>query len=140
MNGGAARSRLDRAAVVLGVGAAASPLLGIAGRSPLKLITFGLGAVIVALLLGAVAVTGGLLSKRALVVLAGAGFAAAAVLLVVQLSLGNSNTLGGDGSTVGIFLAFAVGLLPVGLAKELPTNESSNRQPKGVSDGSQQPA
>jgi uncharacterized membrane protein YvlD (DUF360 family) len=137
MNGGAARSRLDRAAVVLGVAAAASPLLGIAGRPPLKLITFGLGAVIVALLL---AVTGGLLSKRALVVLAGAGFAAAAVLLVVQLSLGNSNTLGGDGSTVGIFLAFAVGLLPVGLAKEVPTNESSNRQPKGVSDGSQQPA
>jgi hypothetical protein len=66
--------------------------------------------------------------------------AAAVVMLVVQLSVGNSNTLGGDGSTVGIFLAFAVGLLPVGLAKEVPTNESSNRQPKGVSDGSQQPA
>ena len=140
MNGGAERRRLDRAAVVLGVGAAVSPLLGIAGRPPLKLIAFGLGAVLVALLLGALAVVGGLLSKRVLVVLAGTGFAAAAVLLVVQLSLGFSNTLGGDGSTVGIFLAFAVGLLPVGLAREVPTNESSNRQPKGVSDGSQQPA
>ena len=74
------------------------------------------GAVLVAPFLGALAVVGGLLSKRALVVLAGAGFAAAAVFLVVQVSLGISNTLGGDGSTVGMFLAFAIGLLPVGLA------------------------
>ncbi len=139
MNGAAERRRLDRAAVALGVGAAASPLLGIAGRPPLKLIAFGLGAVLVALVLGALAVAGGLLSQRALVVIAGAGFAAAAALLVLQLSLGSSNPIGGDGSTVGIFLAFAVGLLPVGLAR-VPTNESSNRQPKGVSNGSQQPA
>jgi hypothetical protein len=139
MNSQIERRRLDRAAVVLGVGAAASPLLGIAGRPPLKLIAFGIGAVLVALLLGALAVAGGLLSKRALVVLAGAGFAAAAVLLVVTQSLGISNALGGDGSTFGVFLAFAVGLLAVGLAR-VPVTESTNLQPKGVTDGSQQPA
>jgi hypothetical protein len=139
MNSQIERRRLDRAAVVLGVGAAASPLLGIAGRPPLKLIAFGIGAVLVALLLGALAVAGGLLSKRALVVLAGAGFAAAAVLLVVTQSLGISNALGGDGSTFGVFLAFAVGLLAVGLAR-VPVTESTNHQPKGVTDGSQQPA
>jgi hypothetical protein len=139
MNSQIERRRLDRAAVVLGVGAAASPLLGIAGRPPLKLIAFGIGAVLVALLLGALAVAGGLLSKRALVVLAGAGLAAAAVLLVVTQSLGISNALGGDGSTFGVFLAFAVGLLAVGLAR-VPVTESTNHQPKGVTDGSQQPA
>jgi hypothetical protein len=139
MNSQIERRRLDRAAVVLGVGAAASPLLGIAGRPPLKLIAFGIGAVLVALLLGALGVAGGLLSKRALVVLAGAGFAAAGVLLVVTQSLGISNALGGDGSTFGVFLAFAVGLLAVGLAR-VPVTESTNHQPKGVTDGSQQPA
>jgi hypothetical protein len=139
MNSQIERRRLDRAAVVLGVGAAASPLLGIAGQPPLKLIAFGIGAALVALLLGALAVAGGLLSKRALVVLAGAGFAAAAVLLVVTQSLGISNALGGDGSTFGVFLAFAVGLLAVGLA-QVPVTESTNHQPKGVTDGSQQPA
>lgn len=111
-------TRLDRAAVVLGVGAAASLLLGVAERTPLRLIAFGPGAVAVTLGLAVVAVAGGLLGVRALVALAGAGFAAAAVLLVVQLSVGGANTLGGDGSTVGVFLGFAVGLLAVGLPSE----------------------
>jgi hypothetical protein len=108
---------LERAAVVLGAGAAASLLLGIADRTPLRLIAFGTGAVIAVLVLAAAAVLGGLLGVRLLVVLAGAGFAAGAVLQVVQLSLGDTNILGGDGSTVGVFLGFAVGLLAVGLAR-----------------------
>ena len=111
-------NRLDRAAVALGVGAAASPLLGLADRTPLRLIAFGTGAVLAAVGLAVLAVAGGWLGIRLLVVLAGAGFAAGAVLEVVQLSLGGTNTLGGDGSTVGVFLGFAVGMLAVGTAYE----------------------
>lgn len=123
------RRRLDRSAVALGAAAAASPLLGVADRPPLRLIAFGVGAVLVALVLGALAVAGGIFSRRPLVLLAGAGFAAAATLLVVQLSLGITNTLGGDGSTFGVFLGFAVGLLAIGLVRHPPTetNESDKR-------------
>ncbi len=111
------RRRLDRSAAGLGLGAAASLLLGVADRTPLRLIAFGTGAVLVVLVLAAVAVAGGLLAIRPLVALAGAGFGAAAALQVVQLSLGGTNTLGGDGSTVGLLLGFAVGLLAVGLVR-----------------------
>jgi hypothetical protein len=110
-------SRLDRSAVGLGLGAAVSPLLGLADRTPLRLIAFDMGAVLVTLILAAIAVVGGFLRLQPLIVLAGAGFGAAATLLVVELSLGDTNTLGGDGSTVGLFLGFAVGLLAVGLVR-----------------------
>lgn len=114
-------SRLNRFTVGLSLGAAVSPLLGLADRTPLRLIAFGAGSVLVTLILAAVALAGGLLALRPLVVLAGAGFGAAAILLVVQLSLGGTNTLGGDGSTVGLFLGFAVGLLAVGLVRVTPS-------------------
>jgi hypothetical protein len=110
-------NRLDRSVVGLGVGAAVSPLLGLADRTPLRLIAFGTGSVLVTLILAAVAVAGGYLALRPLVVLAGAGFGIAAILLVVQLSVGGTNTLSGDGSTAGLFLGFAVGLLAVGLVR-----------------------
>jgi hypothetical protein len=112
----------DAGAIGLGIGAAASPLLDIAEQPPLRLITFGAVGVVVTLVLAAAAIAGGYLRLRPLVLLAGAGFLAAAVTQVVQASLGGTNTLGGDGSTVGLHLGFAVGLLAVGLTPNPQTN------------------
>lgn len=117
-------NRLDSCAIGLGIGAAASPLLDIAERAPLKLLTLGAVGVATTLVLAASAVVGGLLHLRSLVVLAGMGFLAAAVPQVVHTSLGGTNTLGGDGSTVGLHLGFAAGLLAVGLTR--------NRQHRGT--------
>jgi hypothetical protein len=119
------RVRLDRCAAGLGAGAAASLLLSIADRAPLRLFTVGGAGVIVTLVLAAVAVAGGILHLRVLVILAAAGFAAAVVLQVVQSSLGGTNTLGGNGSSVALHLGFAVGLFAVGLAAA-PVSESAD--------------
>ncbi|WP_063745992.1 hypothetical protein [Kribbella catacumbae] len=122
------RDRLDRAAVALGAGAAASLLLSIAERAPLRLFSLGAVGVVVMLVLAAAALIGGYLHLRPVVILAGAGFAAAVVLQVVQASLGGTNTLGGDGSSVALHLGFAVGLLTVGLAPTTSSSRPTGRQ------------
>lgn len=122
---------LDRPAIALGVGAAASLLLGIADRTPLRLIAVGPAMAVVTLILAVVAVTGGVLAIRPIVLVAGAGFLVAAVLQVVQLSLGGANTLGGDGSTVALCLGFAVGLLAVGSAARSSRSTDHPDEPEG---------
>jgi hypothetical protein len=124
---------LDRAAVALGVGAAASTLLGLAPRIPFHLVGIGALGMVVILLLAAAGIAGGLTRRRALVVAAGAGFLAAAALQLVQATVGGANTLGGDGSTVALLLAFGVGLLTVGLARPL---QEGPHPSEGASNGS----
>lgn len=110
-------NELGRAAVGLGVGAAASVLLGLGARQPWRLVTIGGIGILVILALAALAVAGGRLRQRGLVLLAGLGFLAAAALQLVQATLGGTNTLGGDGSTIGLLLGFGVGLITVGLTQ-----------------------
>jgi len=117
-------ARVRRAAIGLGLGAAASTLFAIPERAPWRLVAFGGGGVIVTLVLAALAIGGGVLARRALVVAAGLGFAAAAVVQLVQLVLGAGAVLGQDGSTMALFLAFAVGLAAVGTA-QYPTSEAA---------------
>jgi hypothetical protein len=74
--------------------------------------------VAVALLLGAVAVVAGLRSRPALALTAGAGFLLAAVAQVV-LWTGGNRLLGGDGSTVSLWLGLGIGLVTVALAAKL---------------------
>jgi hypothetical protein len=68
----------------------------------------------VLLVLSALAVVAGRLSRRPLAAVAGAGFAAAAVLQLVQLGR-DTNWLDGDGSTVSLFLGLGIGLLVLAL-------------------------
>ncbi|MGP3685783.1 Rv1678 family membrane protein [Streptomyces sp. IBSNAI002] len=110
-----ARSAIGRTAAGLGVGAAASCVLAITDGPPWRLVTLGGTGTLVMLVLAAVAVTAGLVESRALTVLAGAGFLAAAVVQLVQIAWTGANLLGGDGSTVALLLGFAVGLLALGL-------------------------
>ncbi|QNE21364.1 hypothetical protein F1D05_29895 [Kribbella qitaiheensis] len=123
-----ARRRLDRSAIALGVGAAASPLLGLGSQTPPRLITLGTIGVIVTLVLAITALAGGYLHVRPLIMAAGAGFVAAAVLQTVQASLGGANTLGGDGSIVALYLGFAVGLLAIGLVPVTSATSAANAE------------
>ncbi|MGH3756831.1 Rv1678 family membrane protein [Actinophytocola sp.] len=110
-------NRLDRAALVLGIGALACSVFAIAPGSQSNKADFvqvadaGLVALLV---LGAVAVLGGLVGQRLVVVVAGLGFVVAAVVGLVQWGSG-TNWLTADGSTVSMFGGLGIGLLAIGL-------------------------
>jgi hypothetical protein len=60
--------------------------------------------------LGLVAIVGGLTRRRVVIAVAGAGYALAALVQLVQFGR-DTNWLGGSGSTFSLLLALAVGLL-----------------------------
>ncbi len=83
---------------------------------------------VVTIVLALAALAGALASARALVVLAGAGFLAAAALVLVQwFGKNDPNWLGGSGSTMAFFGAAGIGLLVLALAPadDSPTYASS---------------
>lgn len=124
------RSPLDRAAVALGVCALAGGLFGwLTRESPPIDFALVRGATLAVLAsLGVVAVLGGVLRRRALVLLAGAGLALAALLQLLQLG-GSTNWLDGNGSTLSLMGGFGLGLLAVGLPPHDPTTV-----PEGMAD------
>ncbi|MCY0931497.1 hypothetical protein OTB20_36005 [Streptomyces sp. H27-H1] len=124
-----------RTAAGLGLGAAASTVLGIADAPPWELVTLGGTGTLVVLVLACLTVAAGLSGVRVLIVLAGAGFLAAAVLQLVQIGWTDTNLLGGDGSTVALLLAFAVGLLALGFAPVPQTRAPAPTAPTASSPG-----
>jgi hypothetical protein len=107
----------DRAALALGVASLVSLVFLVVGGA-FGFVTIRSWGIVVAVLLGLLAVAGGWTGRRTLTVVAGAGFVAAAVVQVVGWA-GESNVLGGDGSTVSLWLGLGVGLLAVGLAPRI---------------------
>lgn len=123
------RDRLDTAALVLGVAAVATVLIGFldirsdtivnaAGpvpySSPAMLTT---PVVIILIVFGVLAVVGGLLGRsmgRRLAVLAGFGLGATAVLLLAQ-NIAGSGWLEGSRPSMALLGGLAAGLLAVGL-------------------------
>ena len=111
---GPAAEHLNRAAFVLGLGAAASGVFALADPIQYRLVRLhGLGLVVL-LALAVLALAGARLGRRALVAASGAGFLLAALVQLIQLG-GGTNWLRGDGSTFSLFLGFGIGLLVVGL-------------------------
>ncbi len=108
--------RLDRAALVLGGAALLSSLFAIStgGPEPVDFIHVRGAALGVLLVLGAIAALGGILHRRVLVIVAGAGLAIAAVIQLLQVGRA-TNWLGGDGSTLALMGGIGLGLLAVGL-------------------------
>jgi hypothetical protein len=107
-----------RASLALGLAAIVGAGFYFGQRGDLSLVRIGnLAAVAVVLGFGALAVLGGWLGRRVLTVAAGAGFAVAAVVQLVQLGR-DTNWFGGTGSTLSFWLGLAVGLLAVGLAPQ----------------------
>lgn len=125
--------RLDRAALALGLAALFSSLfwLSTGGPEPINLVHVRGVALVVILVLGAIAVLGALLHRRAIVIVAGAGFVVAAVLQLLQFGR-ETNWLGGDGSTLALMGGLGLGLLAVGLA----AREASPRSERTRRDGS----
>ncbi len=111
--------RMSRATVALGLGALASGLFAVVDPIQYRLVRVQGPGLAVLLALAAVAVVGGRLARRALVVSSGAGFLLAAAVQMVQLGAG-TNWLRGDGSTFSLFLGFAAGLLTLGLTPVSP--------------------
>lgn len=114
MNG---RSSLDRVAVVLGAASVVSAALVVV-RGDFEFVRVRGGGVVVALVLGAVAIAAGWTARPMLALVAGAGFLAAAVVQLVGWATSN-NWLGGDGSTISLWLGLGIGLLATGLAPRI---------------------
>ncbi|WP_455352079.1 Rv1678 family membrane protein [Streptomyces sp. SYSU K217416] len=129
------REAIARTAAGLGLGAAASGVLGIADALPWGIVTLGGTGTLILLLLAVVTVAAGLLALRALILLAGAGFLAASVLQLVQIGWTGANLLGGDGSTVALLLGFAVGLLALGAARAPDTGAPAPTRPTRSREG-----
>jgi hypothetical protein len=92
------------------------------GPAPVDLVRMGVGAVIVLLVLGVVAVLGGLTHRHVLVAAAGAGLVVAALLQLAQLGR-DANMLGGNGSTVSLLGGLGLGLLVVALPNRSTRSE-----------------
>lgn len=107
---------LNRAAFVLGVGAAATSVFAFIDPIQYRLVRLHGPGLATLLALAVLAIAGALLNRRGLVAVAGAGFLAAAGLQLVQLG-GATNWLRGDGSTFSLFLGVGVGLLVLGLVR-----------------------
>jgi hypothetical protein len=119
------RSALDRAAAGLGavsIGSVAFVVL----RGDWDFVRVRGSAVAVAAALGAAAVVAGWTARPALAAAAGIGFLAAAVIQVVVWAAGD-NFLGGDGSTVALWLGLGAGLITTGAAPRLWPDERTGR-------------
>lgn len=115
MNG----SRFARAAVLLGAVGMLSPVFALSTSSNNNFVTVQNGGLVVLVVLGALAVVGGTTGRMPLVLVAGLGFAAAALLQMLQLGR-STNWLDGSGSTFSLLLALAVGLVAVGFVGSRP--------------------
>lgn len=132
------RSRFDTAAIALGVGAIVAALLRfvplrsdtLGADTPVRYSTpafLSVPMMLILLVLGGVAVVGGLLGKavgRLLAVLAGLGLAAVAVLLFVQ-NIADVRWLDGSRSAMALLGGLGLGVLAVGLT---PRNEQQNKE------------
>lgn len=115
---------LDRAALVLGLVSVVSAVF-VFVHGTFQLVQIGAAGLVVALVLGLLAVVGGWLDERTLMLAAGAGFLIAAVVQLVLLEGGSSGFLGGNASTFSLWLALGVGLIAVGMAAVPEATEES---------------
>ena len=116
---------LDRAAVALGAASVVSVVFVVL-RGEWDFVRVRGWAVAVAAVLGCVAVMAGWAARPALAAGAGIGFLAAAVVQVVVWAAGD-NWLGGDGSTVALWLGLGIGLITVGAAPRIWPDKKAGR-------------
>lgn len=116
-------SSSSRSALALGVLGLTAPAFALTTSSNNNFVLVEGLALAVFPVLGLLAVVGALIGRRAVVAVAGAGYAAAALIQLVQLGL-DTNWLDGSASTFALLLALAVGLLITGL---LPEDNTTDR-------------
>jgi hypothetical protein len=114
---GMMRPRPARTVAGIGVGAIACSLFRLVkGREHFQFVHFGIGGLIVLLVLGAAAVASALLRRPVLVAVTGALFVAAGVIQLVQLS-GTTNWFDGNATFFALTLGLGLGLVAVGLTE-----------------------
>ncbi len=113
-----------RAALALGVVGVISPAFALTTSSNNNFVLVqGLGLVVFPVL-GLVAVLGVALAKRLIVILAGAGFALAALVQLAQFGR-SPNWLDGNGSTFSLLMALGIGLLAAALTPSVPSADEA---------------
>jgi hypothetical protein len=116
---------LDRAGIALGlVSILSAGFMFVDGA--FQVIQIGAIGLVVALVLGLLAVAAGLLSEGALMLVSGLGFLLAASFQIAQLAGGSSGFLGGNASTFSLWLALGVGLIAIGM---VPRPEAGEETP-----------
>jgi hypothetical protein len=80
-----------------------------------QLVQIGTVGLVVALVLGLLAIAAGWLAERTLLIAAGVGFLLAATVQLVLLAGGGSGFLGGNASTFSLWLGLGAGLIAIGL-------------------------
>jgi hypothetical protein len=106
--------RLDRAAIVLGLVSIMSAAF-VFVHGTFQLVQIGTVGLVVALVLGLLAIAAGWLAERTLMIAAGVGFLLAATVQLVLLAGGGSGFLGGNASTFSLWLGLGAGLIAIGL-------------------------
>jgi hypothetical protein len=110
------RDSLDRAALALGVVSIVSAVF-VFVHGTFQLVQIGAAGLVVALVLGLLAIVAGWLDERILML--------AAAVQLVQLAGGSSGFLGGNASTFSLWLGLGVGLTAVGVAAVPEATEES---------------
>ena len=119
---------LDRAAMVLGlVSIISAAFLFVHGA--FQLVQIGAVGLVVAIVLGLLAIAAGLLAERTLMIAGGVGFLLAGAAQLALLAGGSSGFLGGNASTFSLWLGLGAGLIAIGsvprpeMAEEMPATE-----------------
>jgi hypothetical protein len=117
---------LDRAALVLGLVSMVSAVFVFA-NGEYEIVRVQVAGVVVALVLGLLAISAGWFESSELMLAAGVGFLVAAVVQLVLLAGGGGGFLGGNASTFSLWLGLGVGLIAIGLVPrpELAEEETS---------------
>lgn len=115
---------LGRAALALGGMGIISPVFGLSTSSNNNFVLVQNLGLVVFPVLGLVAVLGVALRQRVLAILAGAGFAVAALIQLLQFGR-STNWLDGNGSTFSLLMALGMGLLTVGFTASNPAPDKA---------------
>ncbi len=111
------RSAVDRAAIWLGLASLAS-LIFLATKREVHFVQIPKAGIAVAIVFGLAAIAGGLMASRALTLIAGAGFFAAAIAQLVLQTNASSLADGSNGSTFGLWLGLGIGLVALALTRQ----------------------
>ena len=119
---------LDRAAMVLGlVSIISAAFLFVHGT--FQLVQIGAVGLVVAIVLGLLAIAAGLLAERTLMIAGGVAFLLAGAAQLALLAGGTSGFLGGNASTFSLWLGLGAGLIAIGsvprpeMAQEMPATD-----------------
>jgi hypothetical protein len=116
---------LDRAAMLLG-GVSIMSAAFVFVHGDLQLVQVRAAGLVVALVLGLLAVVAGWLAEPMLILSAGVGFLLAAAIQLGMLASGGAGVIGGNASTFSLWLGLGVGLIAIGMVPRPETAEETS--------------